>query len=311
MTFVQSGESELYLERRGRTERSSHPPVVVVAGYGMNSFIFGFHPSERSLLDALAHRGLAVYSFDFRGQGRSRPHEVADHTMAELGLDDLGAVIDHVRRAEKHERVHLVGCSLGTAIALAYVAHRGEDAIASFVALGGLVRWVDIHPALKLAFASPALMRRLRLKGARRLARGLLPLITRYYPRLLSIYVNTGSSDLSRVDEITQTVEDPHPPINEEIAHWIARRDLIVRGVNVSRAIEEMKMPTMVVVAKDDGVVPEACGLDVYERMGSRDKELLVLGGDPAMPIAHADLFLSRGAEERVFEPIARFLLAR
>src|ERR1051326_6861472 len=47
-------------------------PVVIVPGYGMNSFIFGFHPQERSLEATLAHRGLVVYAADLRGQGRSR-----------------------------------------------------------------------------------------------------------------------------------------------------------------------------------------------------------------------------------------------
>jgi esterase/lipase len=110
---------------------------------------------------------------------------------------------------------------------------------------------------------------------------------------------------------MVQTVEDPHAGINREIAEWIGRRDLILRGVNVSAAIESMANPLMCVVAKEDGIVPEATARDVYERMGTRDKELLVIGGDPAHPIAHADLFLSKGAEARVFSPIAKFLLDR
>jgi hypothetical protein len=110
---------------------------------------------------------------------------------------------------------------------------------------------------------------------------------------------------------MVQTVEDPHAGINREIAEWIARRDLILRGVNVSAAIESMKNPLLCVVAKEDGIVPEATSRDIYERIGGTDRELLLIGGDAAKPIAHADLFLSKGAEARVFSPIAKFLLDR
>ena len=287
-------------------------PVVIVPGYGMNSFIFGFHPAERSLEATLAARGLVVYSADLRGQGRTRASQRAHdvYGMAELAVDDVGAVVDFVREREGADRVDLVGCSLGTALAFGYMAHR-ENAVGSFVSLGGLVRWVEIPRLLRVAFASPRLIGLVKMRNTRTLARHALPLVTRTFPRLLSLYVNTTSSDLARAVEIVETVEDPHPIINREIAEWIARRDLVLRGVNVSAAIERMENPLLCVVAKDDGIVPEATSRDVYDRIGGRDRELLVVGGDRARPIAHADLFLSKGAEERIFTPIARFLLER
>jgi pimeloyl-ACP methyl ester carboxylesterase len=288
-------------------------PVIIVPGYGMNSFIFGFHPAERSLEATLAHHGLVVYSADLRGQGHSRrdPGTSDEYGMAELAIDDIGAVIDHVRAREGAEKVDLVGCSLGTSLAFGHLAHRGTDKVGTFVSLGGLVRWVEIAPVLKVAFAWPALVGMVKMQNTRKFARHALPFVTRTFPRLLSLYVNASSSDLARASEMVQTVEDPHAGINREIAEWIGRRDLILRGVNVSAAIESMANPLMCVVAKEDGIVPEATARDVYERMGTRDKELLVIGGDPTHPIAHADLFLSKGAEARVFSPIAKFLLDR
>jgi len=293
---------------RGRAAR----PALIVPGYGMNSFIFGFHPSERSLEGTLAHRGISVYSADLRGQGKSRSHTDDDsYGMAELAIDDVGAVIEDVCARERCDRVDLIGCSLGTALAFGYLAHRGTSRVGSFVSMGGLVRWVEIAPLIRVVFSSPELMAKLKLKNTRAIARHALPLVTRVFPRALSLYVNTSSSDLARANEIVETVEDPHAGINREIAEWMARRDLILRGVNVSIAIESMQTPLMCVVAMDDGIVPVATARDVFERMGTRDKELVEIGGDPRKPIAHADLFLSTGAEARIFDPIARFLLAR
>jgi pimeloyl-ACP methyl ester carboxylesterase len=288
-------------------------PAIIVPGYGMNSFIFGFHPAERSLEATLAHHGLVVYAADLRGQGRSRAEKgIGDaYGMAELAIDDIGAVIDHVRAREGVDKVDLIGCSLGTALAFGHLAHRGGDAVGSFVSLGGLVRWVDVPKLLQVAFAWPDLVGLVKVQNTRKFARHALPFITRTFPRLLSLYVNSSSTDLARAREMVQTVEDPHSGINREIAEWIARRDLVLRGVNVSAAIESMHHPLLCVVAKEDGIVPEATALDVHARMGSSDKELLVVGGDAAHPIAHADLFLSKGAEERVFAPVAKFLLDR
>ena len=299
--------------RRIASSKSRGRPVILVPGYGMNSFIFGFHPKERSLEATLAHHGLVVYSAELRGQGQSvaRAGASDEYGLAELGIDDVTRVVEFVREREGAAEVDLVGCSLGTALAFAYMAHTPDAPVGSFVSFGGLVRWVDVPPLLRVAFASPALIGKVRFRRSRQLAKVAFPIISKRLPWLLSIYVNATSSDLSRADEIVQTVEDPLPRVNEEIAQWIKRRDLVLRGVNVSEAIERMTHPLLCVIAKDDGIVPEATALDVFHRMASHDKEILSVGGDPDKPIAHADLFLSEGAEARIFEPIARFLASR
>ena len=311
--FVDNGAGHDLAVRRISSEGSRGRPVVLVPGYGMNSFIFGFHPKERSLEATLAASGLVVYSAELRGQGQSvaRAGGDGEYGMAELGIDDVSRIVEFVRERESARVVDLVGCSLGTALAFAYMAHTPNAPVGSFVSFGGLVRWVEVPPLLRVAFASPALIGKVRFRRSRQLAKIAFPVIAKRLPRLLSIYVNATSSDLSRADEIVQTVEDPIPRVNEEIAEWIQRRDLVLRGVNVSQAIERMQHPLLCVVAKEDGIVPEKTALDVFHRMASSDKEILSIGGDPDRPIAHADLFLSEGAEARIFEPIARFLAAR
>jgi hypothetical protein len=71
-----------------------------------------------------------------------------------------------------------------------------------------------------------------------------------------------------------------------------------------------MRYPFLGVVANDDGVVPPETSRAIYSDIGSDDKALLEVGNE-ASPIAHADLFLSTGAQERIFAPIADFLIAR
>jgi alpha-beta hydrolase superfamily lysophospholipase len=282
--------------------------VLLVPGYGMNSFIFGFHPSGLSLEAYLASRGLDVYSVDLRAQGRSE-NAGGDKRfgLGELAITDLGAAIAGVRAWSGKDTVDLVGCSLGAALSFAHVACVPAAKVRALVSLGGLVTWVDPHPLVKAAFASPRLVGMVPMGGTRAMARRALPLLARVAPKLLSIYMHAQSTDLSHAPTMINTVEDPNPSMNREIAEWIGRRELVVRGVNVSRALRTMDNPVLCVVANQDGIVPPKTGRAIYDEVGSSRKELVCVG-DAALPIAHADLFVARGAQERVFAPIASFL---
>src|SRR5688572_25539339 len=46
-------------------------PVVIVPGYGMNSFIFSYHPRGLSLEAWLVREGFEVWRADLRAQGGS------------------------------------------------------------------------------------------------------------------------------------------------------------------------------------------------------------------------------------------------
>jgi pimeloyl-ACP methyl ester carboxylesterase len=292
------------VERRG-------PPVLIVPGYQMNSSVFGFHPTGPSLEAYLASRGIEVWSVDLRGTGRAkRTWGDERFGLAELAIEDLGAALAYVRAVAKSDAVDVIGCSLGTALVFAHVACVPEAKVRAIVAMGGVVTWAHVNRVARLAARAPWLVGQLRMRGTRRLARQALPIVTRVAPSLLSMYLNVKSTDTSPAEELSQTVEDPNPTMNREIARWVARRDLVVRGVNVSRALGSMRMPFLCVVGRQDGIVPPKTARTVFEQLGSSDKVLLEVG-DEATPIAHADLFLARRAPELVFAPVADFLLAR
>jgi hypothetical protein len=173
--------------------------------------------------------------------------------------------------------------------------------------MAGLVTWREMHPAVRFAFGSPRLVGLMRLRNTRQLARVALPLLARLAPSLMSVYLNEQSTDLSQVSKLVQTVEDPHPIINREIAEWMKRGDMVVRGVNVSQRLPQLKNPFFCIVANDDGIVLPATSRHTYDVIGSEAKRLLLVG-DAEQPIAHADMFLCNGAQERIFAPVADFL---
>jgi pimeloyl-ACP methyl ester carboxylesterase len=253
-----------------------------------------------------------VWTVDLRGQGRSiRARGNNRYSIGDLAVEDLGAAIRHALATTEtgSTKVDLVGCSLGTALSFAHVAVVADAPVHALVAMAGLVTWREAHPLLRLAFGSPKVAGLLRMKNTRRLARVALPVLTRVAPSMLSVYLNERSTDLSQAARLVQAVEDPHPVINREIAEWIRRGDLVVRGVNVSERLPEMKNPFMCIVANNDGIVLPATARHTFEKIGSVQKEILFVG-DTEMPIGHADLFLCKGGQTRIFAPIADFLLS-
>ncbi len=295
-------------------------PVLIVPGYGMNSFIFSYHPGGLSLEGFLVDQGFEVWRADLRAQGTSRPLAPATSSRAraaierfgleDLALTDLSVVIDAVlaRTLTGESRVDVIGASLGGTLMFMLAVLRGGDRLGSLVALGSPVRWVKVHPALRVAFSSPMLVGLVRFRGTRKLAELALPLLARHTPWLLGVYMNPSITDTSAAREMVKTVEDPNRFVNRQIARWISERDLTIEGVNVSEGLARVTRPVLCVVANGDGIVPRATAEFPYERVGTPHKQLLVVGSDE-ISLAHADMFVSTEAHRRVFEPLAAWLV--
>lgn len=283
-------------------------PVLIVPGYGMNSFIFSFHPAGLSLVDYLAEAGFEVWRVDLRGQGASSGGSPM-YRLEDLATVDLDAAIRAVQERTRTgaARVDVIGASLGGTIMFLHAALDPDHAIGSMVAIGSPVRWVEVHPALALAFSSPELVEQIRFYGTRRVASLLLPVLASFAPWLLSVYMNAEITDVSRSAVMCQTVEDPNRHVNRQIAEWIRDKDLVVRGVNVFEQLRSMTAPLLCVVALGDGIVPRKTAESPYDVWGGSDKQLLLVGSDD-VHVAHADLFISRLSHEKVFAPMAAWL---
>jgi pimeloyl-ACP methyl ester carboxylesterase len=291
-------------------EPTGKRPVLMVPGYAMNSFILSFHPSGLSMVEYLVNDGLEVWTADLRGQGGSTATgKPGRFGLRELSLVDVPTAIEHVlaNTTTGADRLDLIGCSLGASMVYTYLAHHAKDHLAGrVIAIGGPLRWVDVHPLLSVAFRSGRVAGAVPIKGTRRLARVALPLLKRV-PALLSIYLNADGVDLSRGDQLVQTIDDPVPYINRQIARWIRQKDLVVGGVNVTEGLAEVTTPLMVVLANKDGIVPVKTAMSAVDAMGGNESTVLEVG-DPERWMAHADLFIGEGAQERVFEPMSRWL---
>jgi pimeloyl-ACP methyl ester carboxylesterase len=285
-------------------------PVLIVPGYGMNSFIFSFHPRGLSLEGYLAEAGFEVWRVDMRGQGRARSVGGGEqYGLEDLALADLGSAVAAVLERSKTgaRRVDVLGASLGGSIMFAHAVLNPAHAFGTLVAIGSPVRWVEIHPLLRMAFSSPALVGMVRFRGTRRFAEAALPLLARRLPWVLSVYMNASITDTSAVREMVRTVEDPNRHVNRQIARWIRDRDLILRGVNIAEGLSRVSAPLLCVSAFSDGIVPRRTAEFPYLAVSSPEKRLLEVGA-PELAMSHADLFISNESQIRVFGPVAAWL---
>lgn len=300
-----------------RYEHPSHrdpalPPILIIPGYCMNTFILAFHPRGTSLVEYLTQQGFEVFTANLRGQGDSKlmPEGSRKIGFRELALVDLPKAIDFVLAQTEGERIHLVGCSLGGSVVYAYLAHHATShPLASVVSMGAPLRWEERHPLLKVVFSSRRLASMVNLRGTRGLARRALP-IARRIPRLLDLYMNTAQIALEEADQLVQTVDDPHPYLNVQIVNWVRTGELVVAGKNVAEGLRHVDVPLLNVFANADGIVPPGAARSVGAVLGSEEITHLEVG-DAKSWYAHADMFISDEAERTVFEPMARWLKTR
>ena len=288
------------------------PPLAIVPGYGMNSYIFGYHPRGRSMVEYIASKGYEVWTMNFRGQdftvrnGGKKPYGIRD-----IALVDMPAVIDTIMEEtqSKRSKLDLIGCSLGGTYVFVHTALMPESPVGSIVAMGAPLQWTDVHPVLRAVFSQPRLVGLIRMSKTRALAGFALPIAARI-PGLLHIYLHPAIVDLSKPELLIKTVEDPNHILNREIAEWIKNRDLVIDGINISERFENVTNPILCVQANADGVVPARTAMSALDLAGSKVKDAMMVGTDN-IRMAHADMFISNYAQELVFEPMTDWLLAR
>jgi pimeloyl-ACP methyl ester carboxylesterase len=283
------------LQLRQARHRTRHnpalAPIAIIPGYGMNSFLFGFHPRGTSMELCLAEAGFEVWSLNLRAQGGSRATSPAAEppSFAAFAGVDLPAGVEFISRnsASTGHPISLIGCSLGGTIAYTYLAlHPQQSRVGAVVTIGSPIHW-DRPPLLfKLLGVRPDLIERLKLRGTRSMVRAALPLLQRL-PRLAHVYLNPAHVDLHALHELAHTVENPQPRLNRELSEWLAAGTLTVRGRDIAEEIRKVTVPLLVTRANRDGIVPTDSVSSVCSRWGGRADELVV--GTPEDWYSHAE----------------------
>ena len=285
-------------------------PILFIPGYGMNSHILANHPTSESIIEHLCSVGFAVWAANLRGQGAARrvggPRRIS---LNELVCVDIPVAIEAVLRESGASSLIYAGCSLGAAIGYGYLAHNPRDhGLEAMVALGGPFRWENPHPLVSLLARAPGVVGAVPIKGTRRMAKAGLA-IARKVPAFISPYMNARAVNLTNPAQLVPGVDDPTPYLNRQLAHWIAARDLVVGGVHVTSAIQQVEdVDLLCIFANRDGIVPPETALSVLDYIEAGRKDV-IQAGDEQLWFAHADLFVSAHARSVVFEQMAEWLL--
>lgn len=281
-------------------------PVVFIPGYGMNAWIFRYHPTAASFLEVLLQAGLDPWAVDLRGTSTSSAGPGAPPaTLSGQALVDLPAVLAHICARSGAERVHAIGCSLGGSLLYAY-AIQPDHVLDRVVCVGAPLDW-GVGLRTRLLGRVLPVVGRVPLRGTRRFASVGLPLLAAAVPRALQIYLNPKITDVREARDLVLTVEDPVPSVNLAIGAWMRAGALHIGGVHVRAELHRFTRPLLVLHASGDGIVPEESALSVVGATGG-PVEVQQVDHPSGEPVGHADLFASDIAPERVFAVTAAFL---
>ena len=270
-TFVPEAEEE---------EIGPAPESITVAGRSLRYLRHGNGPDSVVLLhgfggdlstwlfnhEALAREGRSVYALDLPGHGGSTKD------VGVGGLDDLAGTVAEALEALELPRAHLVGHSLGAAVAAALARER-PDGVASLVLVASAGLGAEIDGEFVTGF--------IEAEGRRDLA----PVLERLFadPRLVTRHFVEEVLKVKRldgVDEALRAIAGAVFPDGRQaiaIAPWLAETDV----------------PILAIWGESDRIVPRAHAASLPERA-----RVEVVAGSGHMPQMEAPGEVNRLIDE-------------
>lgn len=296
------------------------PPVLLVPGAGANRFTFGLAP-ERSLAAVLNAQGRDVWLAELRGSRSSQGPGGRGTVSLCLKLEiDLPAILDAIRLATGHAKVDIVGHSIGGLLAMLAAGGPEAHRIGRVVTLAA--------PGTFKGFVGGDDPGRMVGPVVRGIARGVEAVAGRFdrfviapwaktrgpIPHLVSFqrHFLPGSLDMAaRRLYLDHCVEDMPGGDIAQVARWIREGRLTTRGgEDLDARLAAVTQPILALASPRDKVVPLALVTAGFSRLGSADKQLLLVGRDAGhgRDYAHADVLLAPSAVLDVLVPIAQWL---
>lgn len=315
----------LIVTRKRPVERTrDRSPVILIHGLGQNRFSYDL--SRRSMLNYLVREGFEVYNAELRGHGLSRangspyPKEFDDYVDS-----DLPALIDFVRRLSRHDRVFVVGHSLGATIAYA-AAYEQQQHLRGLVSIAGPCHFGRGVPLLRvLAKVLGPPQRVFRVEG-------LLPdyFLVDLIGVLASPVIHLIDHPLNRVlDHIWLPGSIERDVLLERIGLGFDRTGTAVIGIlvrwadsgefhdaNRERDFEEqlkgVEVPALFVTGDRDTAVPWPSVEGAFQSLRGPDKTWREFGLEKdGAHFGHCDLICGREAPRVVWPVISEWLKKR
>lgn len=307
----------LAMVRKRPADLPTKGSLLLVHGYGQNRY--AWHLPSRSFVNYLASLGYDVFNLDLRGHGRSRhlgAHPPKD--LSEYVREDIPAAIDSVQRLSGHDRVFLVGHSLGGLICYAAAPGLGEAA-AGVVTLGS-----PYHFTRGSRFLSALGTAMLTVDRTLKLGNDALPLKDAgELMRLFRVFIESPVFPLPIRGYAPKSLEPrvlgEHMSLAMDRGSLAVLRNMFLRAAEArasghrlgvlygyASAFEKLEdLPLLIVAGSQDGLAPPEAVRPAYERSCSCDKSYRVF------PSGHIDILVGRDAPLTIWPLVGAWLEAR
>ncbi len=292
-------------------------PVILCHGLGANHYNLDWDPPY-GLAQALAEGGRDCWVISLRG------HDGSDVPSRRNGLEwgfsfddylhyDVPAVIDHVLQATGAQRAQWVGHSMGGILAYALGGTPHEEKLgggivavaspSSFAHQRYLVRWARLGAWL-------AGRSRIRKSGLQRM---LAPFTGHFDPPFSELVISERSMDPKVIRRLqAHAFDDISAGVIQQFDDWVEHDCLRSRdrSRNYQDSMRALRVPVFLVGGSKDMMAPPGCMRLALERIGSEDKQLLLVGKEYGTRVeyGHGDLILGKEAPAEVYPRIEAWL---
>ena len=247
--------------------------VVVLHGYGDHSGRY------LEIMRYLAKAGYAVHAVDYRGHGQADGRRGHVDRFSEY-LDDLDVFFGKVKEKAQGRKLFGLGHSHGGLLLIDYAITRPDSGFSGVVLS---------DPYLKLKFAPPKYL--VMLSG----------LLSKIIP-WLSVSNELKPEMLTR-DEVIQRATAADPLYNRNATpRWFVESNLAQAEVKLRAP--EFRWPSLWLLGTDDPIANPQAARELYDRIGSKDKELVEYSG-----FRHE--ILNEVGREKAYADLTRWLDAR
>ncbi len=313
---------DLALYRYRPTKTAHRTPVILCHGMSSNRWDMD-GPGRISMARFLWQAGYDVWVVELRGAGRStRPNwfngKSYDWTFEDYVYHDAPAILRTVLRETGRSAVHWVGHSMGGMIAYALLMSPMHRKIASAVTLGSPTMSAVGHPSLDFGLPYRSLLRllpnRVPIGSLARLFWPLAPVLaTGLRGSIDELGWRPGNADVGLLRTLMLTAVDDVPAsLLQEFARWYDTKAMSDRYAmfDFTEHLERIHTPILIISGSHDGLTPARDLENVYERIGSKDKQFKVIGVAEGFrnDYSHVDLVLGRHAPDDVYPLVQQWL---
>jgi acylglycerol lipase len=248
------------------------PRAVVVIVHGFNSHS-GYYPWVAERLTA---SGLAVYTFDLRGRGKSEGERYFIESFQEY-QDDVHAVVSRARSREPGLPIYLLGHSAGGVISSVYALEHQHE-------IAGL-----ICESFAFRVFAPDI--------ALTVLKGLSHLVPHTHVLRLNI------DDFSRDPAVVAAMK-ADPEVGNEVQPTLTVAEMVRADERLERDFGLFRLPVLILHGDADKVTRPEGSRQFYAAAGSADKTLKMYEG-------HAHDLLNDVGRETVLADVTQWIAAR